>query len=171
MTQPKPLPSFAELDKRLAYDPMMGVIHWRNGKNTGKEAGCIAPIGYRKLRVALNGTIHQLWAHRVAWLLFHGSEPIGDIDHINGDRSDNRIANLRLASRLDNARNTKISTRNKTGCLGVSWRPKAGRWRAQITDTGRMVHIGSFDNLLDAACARKSAEIKYGFHRNHGRAV
>ena len=111
-------------------------------------------------------------AHRAAWMLHYGEEPQNQIDHINGDPSDNRIHNLRLASRVENARNVKIGTRNKTGFLGVHKTPNAGTWYAEIGDapSGRKrIYLGTFRTKAEAIAARSAAQIVLGYHENHGR--
>lgn len=109
----------------------------------------------------------ELLAHRVAWLAMNGSFPCQDIDHINGDRSDNRILNLREVSRAENMKNKGWSG-NRCGAIGV-YKHKFGRFAARIQSGGKRISLGYFDTIEDASGARRAAEIKYGFHANHGR--
>lgn len=109
-------------------------------------------------------------AHRVIWALFHGRWP-NQIDHINGDRLDNRIENLRSVSVSENARNHKRSVVNATGVTGVCWNERLGMWHARISHEGRDKHLGYFHEFEDAVARRKAAEVEYGFHPNHGRAA
>lgn len=102
-------------------------------------------------------------AHRIIWEMVYGECP-DVIDHINGDKHDNRLVNLRNVDRAENMRNRKLNKRNKSGINGVSTR-KDGKWLVVI----RTKYIGLFDNFFEACCARKSAEYKAGFHENHGR--
>lgn len=107
-------------------------------------------------------------AHILAWLYHYGEWPSGEIDHINHNRLDNRISNLRVVSRAENGRNQSICSRNKSGVCGVYMNKSMGKWHAQIRVDGKAIHIGYFDDINDAAAARKKAEEKYGFHENHG---
>jgi len=98
-----------------------------------------------------------------------GEFPPNFVDHINHDRDDNRWVNLRHATKSDNCRNTKMNSRNTSGVTGVYRSNKDGRWEASIKANGQKIFIGRFINLDDAARARKDAEIKHGFHPNHGK--
>lgn len=118
------------------------------------------------LRISIDG--HEYRAHRVAWLVVHGYWP-KHIDHIDGDRSNNRIANLRDVTNRENCRNMKIGRRNKTGVLGVYRR--GNRWVASIRSGSKNQHLGYFDTKNDAVHARKAAEREHGYHENHGRAA
>jgi len=111
-------------------------------------------------------------AHRLAWLYTYGSFPNGDIDHINGNGLDNRIANLRDVTRSVNLSNAKKRVDNTTGITGVVKAHTKGKWQAQIgliATTGKFKYLGTFDEIWDAICARKSADNAYGFNKNHGR--
>ena len=170
-----------QLAELLAYDPETGVLTWRrrarelfktdgeclrwNNRYAGTRAFSLNNHGYR------DGMIFRRMyrAHRVVWAIHHGVWPDGQIDHINGDRDDNRIANLRLATRSANCRNTKLRKNSSSGIMGVS--PFKGRWRAYIRDGGKNIHLGIFSTAAAAAAARKSAEQKLGYHPNHGRSV
>jgi len=92
-----------------------------------------------------------------------------EIDHINGDRSDNRAKNLRSATRLENARNTKLKKNNKTGTMGVSQIKETGRWRARMSYRNKALHVGVYDTYEEAVIARREAERRMGYHPNHGR--
>ena len=121
--------------------------------------------GYCQGRIA--GKLHL--AHRVIWALHYGRWPEGQIDHINGDRTDNRIENLREVDATGNARNAKLRRDNTSGVTGVSYRNDSGCWIVQIaTDSGRK-EIGRFSTKEAASLARKRAEAQYGYHANHGR--
>lgn len=108
-------------------------------------------------------------AHRIIYEMFNGPISEGmEVDHINRNRRDNRLSNLRLVSHQDNMRNMPRLNTNKSGSTGVSWFKRDCRWRATITINRRQKHIGYFDSFEDALAARKAAEIEYGFHENHG---
>lgn len=85
-----------------------------------------------------------LGAHRLAWFCHHGENPNGEIDHINGDRSDNRICNLRVASRSENMQNARTPRTNSSGYHGVSWCTSGKKWTAQIWKDGKRYRLGSF---------------------------
>lgn len=109
-------------------------------------------------------------AHHVVWIYHYGEWPKQHIDHINHDRTDIRLENLRLVTRKENSRNTSMSRRNKTGVTGVSWRKTNNKWYAQINSgIKQRVNLGYYDNIEDAIKARRDAEIRYGYHQNHGR--
>lgn len=104
-------------------------------------AGCINGLGYRVIRID-----KRLYtAHRLAWLYVHGSWPSGVIDHINGDRGDNRIENLRDIPKAQNHQNLKRPpANNRTGWLGVTFSRRRQHYVAQICIDGRHLYIGSF---------------------------
>lgn len=183
------LPSPRLLRRLISYDPFTGELVWRkrpiwlfakprrlhtrehaarhwNARLSGKPAGTInAKKGY----VYISVFKRNLLAHRVIWAIHHGSWPSGQIDHINGNRSDNRIANLRDIQRSDNQRNMKRFVTNKSGVTGVHWDDDLGKWRAVIHSDGGNVHLGAWSEKAEAVEARKRAERELGFHENHGR--
>ena len=177
------LPKAELLRKLLSYDPETGNLYWRerpremfasdnaysswNTKYAGTEALTALTSGYR------NGAIFKkpYRAHRVIWALVHGEWPAGEIDHINGDRADNRISNLRDVSPAENMKNLKRRTSNTSGVNGVYWNKQRKVWHAQIRITRKVKHLGYFECIGSAAAARAVAEKKYGFHKNHGREV
>jgi hypothetical protein len=149
------------LREALAYDPDTGELTWRAGRRgrrgAGGRAGAFDPRGY--VIVTLDG--RKLYGHRLAWVLYHGEDPGKlHIDHVNGDRSDNRAVNLRLATRSQNgsARNRPPRT-STSGFIGVSPTPK-GRFRAYVKDKGRFVALGAFDDPREAALARDKAALR-----------
>lgn len=157
------------LEDVFDYNPITGELTRlisAGGAYVGDVAGCKRPNGY--LMVSINGK--QRRAHRVAWELYYGKAPIGDIDHINHVKDDNRIINLRVVDALENNRNVKRNKRNVSGVTGVSWESDRKKWLAYI-GTGEKSHVklGRFDSLLDACCARKFAEQQYNYHENHGK--
>lgn len=129
----------------------------------GMFAGSPNSDGY--LRVKINNVAFRV--HRVIWLITYGEWPDGQIDHINGVRDDNRIENLRAVSVVGNQQNQHMRVDNTSGTTGV--RLESGAWTAKIRVRGKRLHLGRFKSLEEAAAARKSAELLYGFHPNHGR--
>jgi hypothetical protein len=137
-----------------------------NAKWSGKTAfTTINPNGY--LCGAVFGI--PIVAHRVAWTIIHGEWPLGEIDHINGDKLDNRIANLRDVTREENLHNQPRRVTNTSGVTGVFWNARSKNWRAYICINSRLTHIGYFKNFDDAVAARKEAERRHDYHPNHGR--
>lgn len=162
------------------YDAKSGILVWQvrprsdfkndnafkrwNTSFAGKEAGYIDRLGYRRFCIA--NTPYP--AHRVIWFYVHGRWP-DNIDHINGNPSDNRLSNLRSVTDAVNAKNKSQYRNNSSGFRGVSWKRHEGTWYAYITISGRMKSLGRFVDKADAIAARKTAERQYGFHPNHGR--
>jgi hypothetical protein len=131
----------------------------------GDVAGTIQGKGY----LGFNIDNRHYLAHRLAWLYMYGEWPKHQIDHIDGNKTNNRIENLRDVDNSENHRNTKVNSNSTTGILGVCWCSEANKWRAYIHIGGRQKRLGSFDDIADAAKARAEAEKKYGFHPNHGK--
>jgi len=156
------------LKKLLHYCPDTGVftcLVYRNGIKANREAGGISDRGYRRIKI--DGKKH--YAQRLAFLYMTGELPRNQVDHINGVRNDNRWCNIRLATAIENAQNRKKRSDNTSGVVGVAWYKPLEKWVASICVDGLPVRLGYFHHIFDAACARKSAELKYGFHPNHGR--
>ena len=152
--------SQARVKEVLHYEEESGVFTWKVRKcqrmRAGDVAGYISPNGYLVIRV--DGRLYK--GHRLAWLYVYGSYPSCDIDHINLIRSDNRIDNLRLATRSQNIQNTNKRSDNKSGYKGVSWDKKSKKWRSQIVCNGKKTCLGLFDNPADAhdAYVKKAME-------------
>ncbi|PPA72545.1 hypothetical protein C4E15_30125 [Achromobacter spanius] len=139
--------------------------YWKvwHARYAGREAGSITADGYRV--VSILGFRNR--AHRVAWLLSTGSWPKGEVDHINGNGLDNRIANLRDVSHKENQRNQRLRSTNSSGFNGVIWDKTTQRWKAYIGGAHR-THVGYYDTPELASAARKAAQLRLGFHPNHG---
>lgn len=144
----------------LAYDGATGVFTWVASPSqytNGRVAGSIDEYGYRRISIA--GHFHK--AHRLAWFSVHGRWPEGEIEHINGVRDDNRIDNLRVATRAMNTQNTRVRRDNKAGLAGASFYSPTGKWKAQIKASGKTLHLGYFDNARDAHEAYMAAKVKH----------
>lgn len=155
----------------FVYEPETGKLFWRitrsNRAGAGSEAGSKNQYGYLFVRV--NGRNYQV--HRIIWDMFNTNDKLcgtEEIDHIDHNRENNRLDNLRKVCHTDNMRNQSLRRTTKSGATGVSWRERDSRWRAYITIAGVCKHIGHFMTFEEALSARKAAEIKYGFHENHG---
>lgn len=145
-----------KLRELLEYDPETGIFIRKKSMRSdriGKSAGCMQPTGY----VIISVLCKPYLAHRLAWLYVNGTWPSGDIDHINRDKSDNRISNLRDVSRSENMGNATATKVSKTGMRGVHFAKHAGRYRAQIRDRGVMRSLGYFDTAADARAAYEAA--------------
>lgn len=156
---------------RFRYEPDTGELFWRvtnsNRAVAGSRAGTIDSDGY--VGINTGGKIYK--AHRIIWDMFNPSDPLmvdEQVDHINHKRDDNRLVNLRKVSALGNRRNTGPGTHNTSGVVGVGWRKDRNCWRAHITVNRKQIVLGCFDTFDDAVSARKEAEIRFGFHENHG---
>lgn len=153
---------------KMVWKPRVGLprlVNSWNFRHAGKEAGSLHKNGF--LSTTIDGKAFKL--HRLIWLYVYGEMPDGLIDHINGDPSDNRIGNLRVATPSENAKNAKLSSANKSGCPGVCWASDHERWKVRASVNGREKTIGHFSKLEDAIAARKHAEARFGYHPNHGR--
>ena len=160
-----------EIDRYLDFCPHTGEIRRKIGK-PGSPKGAIAGRVLPKTGYRMIGVDNKVYsAHRLMWLHVYGDWPKGQIDHINGDRLDNRPANLRDVSATENQRNKCLAKNNKSGIPGVVWVKAKGKWQAQIWNDCKSIYLGQHGNIFDAACARKSAENMYGYHPNHGRAA
>lgn len=142
----------------LSYDKNTGVLTWkvdRGPKKAGSVAGYIDRHDYIKIMVLGK----NLYAHRIAWELFNGKIPEDkEIDHINGNTLDNRISNLRLASRTQNNANRKHHT--STPYKGVSYFTRDNKWRARIKHNKHEIHLGYYNTPDEARTAYLSAANK-----------
>lgn len=144
----------------LTYDHLTGEFRWRVARGSragvGRVAGATNTEGYLQIRV--DGPSYL--AHRLAWLHVHGSWPTDQLDHINGDQIDNRIANLREVTNQENQHNQcRPHYNNTVGFLGVS--TSYGKWRARIRVGARRVHLGTFDSPEAAHAAYLAAKRKF----------
>lgn len=143
-----------QIKKDYSYDPETGVFTWVRADKAGKICGRNCAHGYR--HIAVKSTVYR--AHRVAWAWVYGEEP-DVVDHINGDRTDNRIANLRAASRYGNARNSRPKSSSSQPFKGV--RRERDAWSASIKVGHSPVYLGGFATALEAALAYDEAAVRY----------
>lgn len=146
------LPRTAAMFEGSARNPEVMARSW-NTRFVGRAA-TIENSGY--IAVHMGG--QRYLAHRVIWKLVHGSEP-DIIDHINGNRRDNRLANLRNVTEAQNKRNLAPHRTNRSGRTGVRFHKLMGRWQARYCRT----HLGTFDSFNDALAAREAAEVMAGY--------
>lgn len=149
----------ASLKQALQYDPNTGLflrLTKYNASKKGSFLGSLQPHGYRTICV----NYKKYYAHRLAWLYVFGIFPDEELDHINGDRSDNRIINLRAADRRKNSRNSSLRSDNTSGFKGVTWNRDCNKWLAQIQKEGVHYFLGVFDTIEVAAMAYDDEAIK-----------
>ncbi len=189
----KRLPKPAELRNLLEYSPDTGKLFWKRrpvemfkgGSTGGAESACARwnsrwagkeaftanhgngphGTGYRSGRIFYGRHL----AHRVIWAMETGAWPKHDIDHEDHDRANNRFNNLREATRSENCKNQTMRSTNTSGFMGVYWDKHNRNWAASICSNGKRHHLGTFTDKKDAIDARVGAEIKYGYHANHGK--
>jgi hypothetical protein len=135
------LPAASRLQELFSYDPLDGRLRWkiRRGSRAqvGSVAGTVRPPDYSRVRI--DGVLYLV--HRVVWKLHFGSEPAGDIDHLNGDRTDNRLDNLRDVAHRTNGENVvKARKSNASGFLGVA--KNGNKWAAYIHCEGATKYLG-----------------------------
>ena len=145
-----------QLRALLDYEPATGLFRWRLRKGT-KSAGAIA--GKRQSCGYIQITIDRryYYAHRLAWLHAFGKWPADQIDHINRDRADNRLANLRAASPQLNAANAKVNRNSLSGHKGVRYSRRDKAWLARIYINGRAIYLGTHQSIDAAANAYADA--------------
>lgn len=143
----------------LNYSPDLGRLFWKVSLGTNVKPGDMAGTinSHNYMIVTYRGK--KIPAHRLAWALVYGEWPKAEIDHIDGNRTNNRIENLRLATHSENMFNTALRTTNTSGHRGVRKVNRGAPWRAFIHDgTGRQVSLGSYETFEEAVAARKQAE-------------
>jgi hypothetical protein len=152
-------PTLSKVHELLRYEPETGKLFWKvstsNRVKVGSEAGTIAKIGYRYVKI--DG--HRLLAHRLIFFIKNGEWPKQDIDHMDGDRLNNSWDNLRECSRQINNENKRNASRNSfTGVLGVS--PSRGKFHAQIQTAGKNKSLGRFKTIEEAKSVYLTAKAK-----------
>ena len=150
------------LREALDYDPSSGAFRWRESRSgivggAGSVAGAPDGQGYRQ--IGIDGRLYR--EHRLAWMWVTGSWPADDLDHINGDRSDNRIENIRPATRSQNNANGRRPKDNTSGHKGVSFDKKRQRWHAYVSKNYKRCHVGYFETLDEARLARAAAAERF----------
>lgn len=180
------MPSKEYLQECLDYDSDTGIFTWKtrpvnhfvsshgykvwNAKYAGKVAGRTSRTraGKNYCQISIGKVL--FYAHRIAWVISQGH--ICDdmqIDHIDGNGTNNKLSNLRIVDATTNGTNKSIPSNNTSGCVGVSFLKREQKWRSRINKYGKEYTIGLFSNKSDAITARKQAEVDLGFHINHGK--
>src|SRR5262249_38391139 len=149
-----------DLNKRflmeiLSFDEKSGFFFW---KRNGSRAGWLEEAtGYR--RIVIDG--HKYQEHRIAWLYVYDTWPKNRIDHIDGNRSNNAISNLRESSDVENSRNKKLHSNNLLGAKGVQVHTQSGKFRARIFVDGKHVSLGLYKTIGEAKQAYAVAAAKF----------
>jgi hypothetical protein len=142
------------------YSPETGVLtrakRTSNRVNVGDVSGYKNHHGY--LMVQVGGVLCSV--HRVAWMYVNGVWPSGHLDHINRDRTDNKISNLRDVTPAENQHNSRIPKNNTSGHIGVNWNCEINKWVAKICLNCKQTYLGCFEKLEDAVLAYKTASLK-----------
>jgi hypothetical protein len=182
----KKMPPKSLLNELIEYDPISGNLSWRkrqlkwfaaygarnpavaakiwNSKFSGKPA-----FVTRRGKYLSGKLFHQhFYSHRIIWKMVHGEDPI-EVDHIDGNKSNNSISNLREASRNTNLMNRPLTKRNTSGITGVWFSKGKQKWTAAIKSNSKAIYLGVFDSKNDAAKARRDAEIMIGYPSPHVR--
>jgi hypothetical protein len=146
------------------FDYKDGVLTWKQGRKKGKVAGSLKPTGYTVVEIKNQ----NIMAHRLVWIMHNGSID-GQVDHINGNRSDNRIENLRVVTDYQNQWNRKIGKNNTIGIKGIRLRKDNNKYEARLCVNNKRIVLGSFDDLELAELVVMEARDKYhGKFANHG---
>jgi hypothetical protein len=149
----------AELKELLRYDPETGLFFWKSNRSSLVRKGDKAGTRNKKTGyITITITRKHYLAHRLAWLYTEGYFPEYGVDHINGNTSDNRRANLRHVTQFCNMQNASMSKKNKSGYKGVFYSKSKKKWLSQITIRKKQISIGQFDDPFEAALARIAVE-------------
>lgn len=179
------LPDLETLNVMLRYDEGTGLLFWRNrlpetfpadgrqdqkwqanlwaSRFAGKRAGGMTG-GYHRVMI---GAKHHM-AHRIIWKMKTGEDPVF-IDHVDGDRSNNRFDNLRNVPHSVNMKNKSLYVSSKTGVPGVEYHSRDKVWRSKIGFQGHQINLGSFPTREEAIAARLAGQAVLDYHANHGR--
>lgn len=147
------------------YDPATGVLTWKVKKAARTKIGDVAGSPSSSGYVAIHFDGKKMQGHRLAWAHYYGAEPSGIIDHIDGNRSNNSIINLRVADKSINSQNIKEAHRHSTsGLLGAHRVNGSSKWKARIVLNGKLIQLGRFDTAEEAhqAYLAKKREIHKG---------
>lgn len=155
-----------ELKRQLHYEPKTGVftrLVFRGNAKVGDVAGNLGADGY--VAISINNKNYR--AHRLAWFYMTGEWP-NIVDHEDHIKNNNIWTNLKNGTHSDNLKNKAMRKNNTSGFNGVCWNKQFKRWQAYIKINRKRKHLGFFKKLSDAVIAREEANVKHGFHVNHG---
>lgn len=177
---------FSSIDPSVAsalftYEPDSGFLRWRHREGSGagiasankRFAGRVAghrhtcTVGKTYVQVRAAGRLH--YAHRIIWVMHNGLIPDGmQIDHIDGDGTNNRLKNLRLVTASQNKRNQRKLSNNTSGYTGVYFDKRRGTYSARVWQDGRFITLGFAKTAVEAYKIRQRHNALNGFHENHG---
>lgn len=166
---PKSIITQPELKEIFFYEEDTGNFIRRISRGKERKGVVAGKIDHtqRKPYVRIHINYVHYYAHRLAWLYVTGFWPKYEIDHIDGNVTNNKWNNLRDVTHQENNKNQKLSSRNKSGHYGV--RKCKNKWVAFIDENGKTIILGRFHSKIDAIICRKIKEQELGFHSNHGR--
>lgn len=151
-----------QLRELLHYDPETGVFTWKQPTGDRVSVGCVINTTNSRGYVVVGLLGRRYKAHRLAWLYVYGELPSGEIDHRDEDTSNNRIANLRIATHSQNGQNQLKARRDSsTGYRGVHYEKRTGRYSAQIQADGVVHRLGRFDTAEQAYNAYLAAKSRF----------
>ncbi len=161
------LPTQLDINEWLEYNKDTGVFLWKKDRknrfNAGDTAGVVNGVGYVWMSIPM---CRRMYAHRIAWFIENNQWPSGDVDHINGDKIDNRLCNLRHATRSQNNQNRYKKSANKsTDMIGVSKRSDYDGYDARISVNGKQKCLGTFKTPIEARKAYLAAKEKLHEYR------
>jgi hypothetical protein len=161
------------------YNPKTGSLTWKrrdevcpgdkifNIRYADKECGTLVN-GYMQIRFRVDNQPFMVKVHRLVWFIVNGKLPEKDIDHINGEKLDNRIINLRDVPKSVNSRNKKLQSNNTSGITGVSWNSRYKKWVVQVRVERKHHHLGYFDDINTAEKVVIEFRKQHGFTNRHG---
>ena len=159
---------YQELHEYLDYNKLTGILSWKKKLGSkcivGQEVGYVSTDGYRYF--GFKGK--TLKSHRIIYFMVTKILP-DYIDHDDRNRLNNKWGNLKASTMTQNNKNCNKQRNNKSGITGVSWSTERQKWVARISNNNKPIPLGRFVNLQDAIIARQKAEVKYGYHPNHGK--
>ena len=149
-----------QADLHHLFEHKGDTLYWKNPKAHRCKAGDVAGSKGKDGYMVVNFAGKKTPAHRIVWALHNGPTDMM-IDHINGNRCDNRLENLRLVTEAQNHMNTSLRSNNTSGTKGVRWHAQRGKWNARIKLNGVERSLGMFSDIKDAVSARMGAELKF----------
>ena len=150
----------------LEYSEETGIFKWKVCRSKVKKGDVAGRASRGYIQIKIDNKAYQ--AHRLAWMYIHGAFPLKQLDHVNHEKTDNRLNNLREVTQRENSKNQALRKTNTSGVNGISWNKQRNKWGASIATKDGKKHLGLFTVKKDAIVAREKANIRYGFHKNHG---